>query len=1127
MRALGAVLCQDRDASQPLAIGSVKTNIGHAEAAAGAAGLIKVVLALQHAEIPPHLHFEQPNPYIAWDELPIVVPTHLMPWLPIGGRRIAGVSSFGLSGTNAHVIVEEAPARMPVPAGIERPLHVLSMSAHSANALQALSRRMAQYLEAHAAGSFADMCHSANSGRSHFAHRLALVAASPAQARDQLAAYHADSNPAGVFSAHAPGGRQLQVAFLFTGHGSLYAGMGRQLYDTQPTFRGAIDECARLLRPDLDRPLASVLYPEPGASATGAPSPLDEMAYAQPAIFALEYALAVLWRSWGIAPAAVLGHSLGEYAAACVAGVFSLEDSLKMVAARGRLMQSLPTDGEMVTVFAGEAAVAPAVAPYAAEVSIAAINSPETVVISGSRAAVQKVVAALKENGIKSRALPISHAAHSPLVDPLLGVLNKVAMDVAYSPPQAAYVSGMSGQLAAAGEVARPDYWRRHLREPVRFAQAMQTLHDQGYRVFVEIGPNTTLLSLGQRCIPAEPGLWLPSLREGRGDWTQMLESLAALYAHGATVDWAGFERDYARARRRVALPAYPWERKSHWLERESRTRRATQFLEPQRWDTIVSAGHRQAQQAPLDLAVHTFPARWQSLERLSVAYITAALRALNVFSAAGERQHVSELLAQCKISSTYYSLLGCWLRRLAGQGLLQAEADGSFVSVQALPAPPLDALRAETREVLADTPFLFDYVDYCGQHLVAILTGLESPLDTLFPGGSFERAEALYQDWALSRYCNGIVSAVVQSALHTMSATQPIRILEVGAGTGATTAALLPVLPAERANYTFTDVSNLFLDRASRKFCAYPFVRYGLLDIERDPQAQGFPAAGCDVIVAANVLHATRDLAEALRHVGSLLTAGGLLVLCEVTHHFAWHDITTGLIEGWQRFGDDLRSDQPLLSLEQWQTALRSAGFDAVAVFPESGSATEVLGQHVIVARAPARIKSAAGSAAQPVSWEAQGTQTHTRPAPANDAQQTGQAGAIAPASEGDLLRQLSEALPSEREDVLVEYVRKHVARILRFGPTDSLDRHMRLMDAGIDSLMAVELRNALGRGLALPQPLPATLIFDYPSIQAIAAYLAHEVLVPGKTISEIGQRADGEAAAPRPADVSRRHEC
>src|SRR5581483_8813562 len=352
----------------------------------------------QHGEIPPHLHFATPNPYIPWNDLPVKVATGVTPWPSVAEGRFAGVSAFGFSGTNAHIIVGDAPRAETSAAAAERPLHVLTLSARTETALGEVARRVAQRIADDSSLSIADVCLSANTGRARLPYRLGLVCESATQTAEALAAVANGREAPGVIRAKVTTADRPKVAFLFTGQGSQYVGMGRQLYDTEPTFRRALDRCASIADAFLDRPLLGVLYP-----ASGEASPLDQTAYTQPALFAIEYALAELWRSWGVEPAAVLGHSVGEYAAACVAGVLPLEHAIELVAARGRLIQALPSGGAMAAIFAGEAQVMEALAGDP-RVSIAAVNAPDNVVISGDGEAVRDASARFEAAGVRTEA---------------------------------------------------------------------------------------------------------------------------------------------------------------------------------------------------------------------------------------------------------------------------------------------------------------------------------------------------------------------------------------------------------------------------------------------------------------------------------------------------------------------------------------------------------------------------------------------------------------------------------------------------------------------------------------------------------------------------------------------------
>ncbi|MBF0238361.1 MAG: SDR family NAD(P)-dependent oxidoreductase [SAR324 cluster bacterium] len=544
------------------AIGSVKTNVGHLQIASGIVGFIKTMLMLQHRQIPPSLHFENPNPNIDFAKSPFYVSTKLSAWETNGIPRRAGVNSLGIGGANVHVILEEAPAMAPVHNTLERPQHLLTLSAKSEAALQDLIRRYDTFLSTHPETSLADICFTANTGRVHFDHRIAVVAQSSQELRTALAEAKTTAFPS----------KSPVIAFLFTGQGSQYVEMGRQLYETQPTFRKTLDRCDEILRDYLEQPLLEVLYPSHKAEQGKETSPLDETAYTQPALFALEYALAELWQSWGIKPAYVMGHSVGEYVAACVAGVFSLEDGLKLIAERGRLMQALPRNGEMVAVFADKKTVATALQPYLRQVSIAALNGPENIVISGQREALAAIIAKLETEGIKTNPLTVSHAFHSPLIEPMVPAFSNVVEEVTLSLPGINLISNLTGELASA-EITTPEYWCQHITQPVNFAQSMATLHKQGCEVFVEIGPKPVLLGMGHSCLPEDVGVWLPSLRKGAEDWQQLLQSLGELYGLGAAIDWTAFDHDYQR--RRVALPTYPFQRQRYWIDRP------TERLEP------------------------------------------------------------------------------------------------------------------------------------------------------------------------------------------------------------------------------------------------------------------------------------------------------------------------------------------------------------------------------------------------------------------------------------------------------------------------------------------------------------------------------------------------------------------
>ena len=462
--ALAAVYGEGHSNEEPLLIGSVKTNIGHLETAAGIAGLIKVVLSLQEGQIPPHLHFQRPNPHLSWESLPVRVAAGGQPWPAGSSRRLAGVSAFGFVGTNAHVIVEEAPPLEDQGESSEPPVHLLCLSAKSKEAVRELAGQYRDYLGSGQPVKLADLSYTAHAGRDHFSSRLAVVGAERKELSHRLEAHVRGEQVPGLWAGPS-GAARGKVAFLFTGQGAQYVGMGRGLYERHPFFRETLERCEALFRPHLDRSLIDLLY---GAQASE--EMLAQTQYTQPVVFSIGYALAELWRSWGLIPDLVAGHSIGEYAAACVAGVFSLEEAVPLVALRAQLMQALPAGGAMAAVLAGEEVVGPLLS---SDVEIAAYNAPGSLTVSGKTRAVEQLCRHLEERGIGTTLLTVSHAFHSALMEPMLAPFQAAASRVQYAAPRLPLAANTTGQLAVKTEFGAA-YWCRQLREPVRFGAGVQ-----------------------------------------------------------------------------------------------------------------------------------------------------------------------------------------------------------------------------------------------------------------------------------------------------------------------------------------------------------------------------------------------------------------------------------------------------------------------------------------------------------------------------------------------------------------------------------------------------------------------------------------------------------------------------
>ncbi|WP_309891777.1 SDR family NAD(P)-dependent oxidoreductase [Archangium sp.] len=561
--ALASVYGSASGRTSPCFLGAVKSNLGHLEAAAGVAGVIKAALVVNRGEIPPNVHFTELNPKLPMEGEPFEIPTRLHSW-PTEGRRLAAVSSFGLGGTNAHAVVEAAPAsalEKAAPTAVtrrDRPAHVVTLSARDGEALVEQARRLSAYVEQHPELRPEDIAFSANRGRTHLSHRMAVAFTSAEQLRARLAVFVAAPEGGEVAHGIVTDAPPPRIGFLFTGQGSQYVGMGKELYETQPVFRAAIDECAAFLDRNAEQPLLTLL-------ADG--ESIDRTGRAQPALFALQYALTCLWRSWGIEPHAVFGHSVGEIAAACAAGVLTLQDALLLIQERARWMETIPAGGVMVSIRATADEVAAAVAPYSGSVAIAALNGPEHTVISGAQDPVLAIAADFRARGIETKQLRVSVAFHSPAVEPILEPFEQAIASISAKLARLPWVTGLTATVLPHIDTA---YWSRQIREPVRFTAAMTALADLGCDVLLEIGPHPTLTGLAVETLPATIAC-VPSMRRGHSDTEVIAHSVGRLHVAGAPIDWKAWDRPFPRQRH--TLPSYPFQRRRLWFDAPSRRR--------------------------------------------------------------------------------------------------------------------------------------------------------------------------------------------------------------------------------------------------------------------------------------------------------------------------------------------------------------------------------------------------------------------------------------------------------------------------------------------------------------------------------------------------------------------------
>ena len=849
--ALGNVFAERSPAAGPVRVGSVKSNFGHLESAAGIAGLMKLVLSLEHRQIPASLHCPKPNHRIEWNRLPIRIATQKENWPEHAGKRTGGVSSFGFSGTNVHVIVEEH-LREPETPQEALPL-LFPVSAKSKTALQAIAVRLGSCVARHEGLSLAGIARTLQAGRSHFEHRFALTAASRAELLDGLRSFTKDdASPhfqAGKTASHA-----TRIGFLFADHASVSANMGRELYDTVPAFRQTIKRCEEVLLGKTPRPLTSLLYPEPA-------EPVSALApeFLPVASFAVQYALAEMWRSSGLEPALVLGTGTGEYIAACCAGVVSMEDALLLLIELGK---GNHRQGEEL---------ARQIKPQAAVIPWFAFEPPQTPLAAW---------------------LPSAASAVPPLSE-----LRK---------------ENCSGYLA------------------------MSSLS-----TFKEFDKSGVELS----------GPRFASLHCSSDSRRALLEAAAGLYVLGCEFDFSTF---YGRRARMVSLPAYPFERERYWFDVEESTDSlvtspVSETRQPdgnEDW-LYELAWERQPLSEPAGVAAKSFSGLVDEIAALQPTsavlqveeastriqgicggYSRAILGQLGLKLSTGREFTLDTLSRELTIAPGRERILGRLLDILSEDGLLKRQGEVyrcTGLINEADPDSELSALNSLHPEIETELAIL----KRCTGRTAAVLQGTCDPMQLVFAEGSIQEAEQIYQNSPLCRFFNNTAQEIVARAV-VKSAGRPVRVLEIGGGTGATTAFVLPAIARENIEYTFTDISPVFLSRAREKFQNFTGVHYRLLNIERSPLDQVFPAGGYDIVLAANVLHATRDLRQTVAHARQLLRSGGLLMLIEGVRPDRWLDMTFGLTDGWWRVADrDLRPEHPLISSEQWQALFREQGMD------------------------------------------------------------------------------------------------------------------------------------------------------------------------------------------------------
>ena len=908
--ALANVLGEGRPPDQPLLAGSVKTNLGHLESAAGIASLIKVILALQHSELPPLANFKQRSPRIAWDEMPVRLVTERMAWRRSGGPRRAGISSFGVSGTNAHLIVEEAPA--PEPSADERPgaCHVLALSAKSPQALRELTARFESFLLEHPEVRFGDVCFTTNAGRAHHRYRLSATACAGAETAGMLRAFQEGTSCAGLSVAEST--VEPEVAWFFPGGNFLRPKTARKLHDTQAVFRSAFDHCAQVAREQLGLRLTGFLH---GESA-------PEGALAQVAELAFEYALAQLWKSWNVHPVAVFGAGVGNCAAACIAEVFEVEDALKLAATRLGLGQRF-----------GEFELAAKQISFR-EPSIRCLCGRSGRLISDEVATPDYWIQELKAPA-EARSVPaglrkidiamVLGGTPAEFADAESHASDAVVV-LQVSPedsPAARTVFEALGALYGHGAAV---HWKAVVSGAPRRCPALPTYPWQRQRYWI-----TSNGAAARTIPPPSSGPLLARLLAQDGEQlVAELEKVDRLTDVERALVPKLLQTLIAVDRANLSTSAIPdWLYTVQWKSSPPEHRRAASDLASPK--SIAARLARVVVEEPRPAYLETIG----RLEELSVAFIVRALTTMGWSLTKGRRFHLDEAAHALHIHVKNRQLFRRLFGILAETGALAATDDGGD-SWEVLRTLEFDEKIFDTRTLLAKCPEAFAEITLCtscAANLPTVLRGELDPLELLFAADQPVSAASLYCDSPGARRMNALIRESVAAALDRLPSDSVLRVLEIGAGTGATTLELLTLFPKERTEYWFTDISPGFTSLAKQKFHDYPFLRCQVLDIEKDPARQGFKSESYDLVIAANVLHATADVRQALEHTRALLAPGGLLILRESTSPLRYVDLIFGLTEGWWRFTDRaLRPTHPLLSVAQWHDLLEAERFTEVA---------------------------------------------------------------------------------------------------------------------------------------------------------------------------------------------------
>ncbi|MBL0814958.1 acyltransferase domain-containing protein, partial [Klebsiella michiganensis] len=753
-----------------------------------------------------------------------------------------------------------------------------------------------------------------------------------------LSAWAGAKSTSQVYSGHGASGKQV---WLFTGQGSHWRTMGQSLYQHSTAFADTLERCFAACRDMLTPSLREAMFNPDSAQ-------LDNMAWAQPAIVAFEIAMAAHWRAEGLKADFAMGHSVGEFAAAVVCGHYTIEQVMPLVCRRGALMQ-LCASGAMVAVFAQEEALMPLARQF--ELDLAANNGTRHTVFSGPEARIAEFCAALSQHEIDYRRLSVTGAAHSALLEPILDRFQEACAGLLAEPGQIPLISTLTAELIDEATLNQADYWRRHMRQPVRFIQSIQAARKLGARVFVEMGPDAQLIASGQREY-RDDAYWIASARRKQEASAVLNQALLQLYAAGVTLPWADL---LAGDGQRISAPCYPFATERYWKER------ATSACEPA--DAVLAAGLEVANSAATALELPRLEALKQCATRLHAIYVDRLVQRCTG-DAIDNGVDAITIMRHGRLMPRYQQLLQRLLNNCVVDGDYRC-AEGRYYRARPIEHQQREILLTELADYCEGYQAIPDTIARAGYRLYDMMSGAEEPVAIIFPQGASDGVEVLYQEFSFGRYFNQIAAGVLRGIVQARQPHQPLRILEVGGGTGGTTAWLLPELKDVPAlEYHFTDISALFTRRAQQKFADYDFVHYDELDLEQEAQSQGFAAQSYDLIVAANVIHATRHIGRTLDNLRPLLKPGGRLLMREITQPMRLFDFVFGpLVLPLQDI--DAREGELFLTPHQWQQQCRSAGFSKVEWLPQDDSPTAGMSEHIILATLPGQEMSTSSESA------------------------------------------------------------------------------------------------------------------------------------------------------------------